>query len=133
MKGDGVEIPLDDHGGALFPYRRSGGVERVEGRTLVEEHGSLGVHVLAALLGAHRPAAKGDDPAPAVLDRDDQPFPEPVEQTAVAPADKAGRDGLLVGIALLPEIADETVPAVGGVAQPELVDRLGPDPAVGEI
>src|SRR5206468_12862936 len=97
------------------------------------EDGPLGIDVFAALVGAHRPAAEGDDPAPAVLYRDDQAVPEPVEEAPVAAAFEAGRNGFLVRIGLLPEVPYKSVPAVRRVAQAELFDRFGQDPALGEV
>src|SRR5207247_6808856 len=68
-----------------------------------------------------------------ILYRDDEAVTEPVEKAPVAPADQARRDDLLVGVALLPKVADQAVPAVRGVAQAELFDRFGEDPAVAEV
>src|SRR5439155_26485659 len=106
LKNDGVEIPLDDHRGALLSDGGAGGVERVQGGALVKEDRPLRIDVLAALVGANGPAAESDDPAPAVLYRDDEAVPEPIEGSPIAPADEAGGDSLVVGVPLLPEVAD---------------------------
>src|SRR5204862_1150399 len=127
------EIPFDDHGRVLLPDRGTGGVERVEGRALVEQDRPLGVDVFAALVGPHGPASEGDDPAAPVLYRDDQAVAEPVEEAPVAPADQARSHNLVVGVALLPEVADQAVPAVRGVPQAELVDRLRQDAPFREV
>ena len=133
VERDRVEVPLDDHRDALLPDGGAGGVQGVEGRALVEECCSLRVDVLPALVGAHRPASESDDPAAAVLYWDDQPVPEPVEDASVIPADQARGDGLVVRVALLPEVADKSVPAVRGITQPKLFHRFRVDPPVGDV
>src|SRR5207249_2490895 len=86
-----------------------------------------------AVEGDDRPVSESDDPAAAVLYWDDQPVPEPVEDASVIPADQARGDGLVVRVALLPEVADKSVPAVRGITQPELFHRFRLDPPVGDV
>src|SRR4029079_12569476 len=124
MRGDRVEVALDDHRGPFAPDRGPRDVERIERRALVEERRVRRGDVLGLLVGAHRPAAESDDLPARVLDRHDEPAAEPVVHTAVAGTQQAGGDPFGLGEALLLEVDEQPVPQLRRVAETELLDRL---------
>ena len=83
----------------------------------------------------HRPAAEGDDPAGAVVNRKHHPVAEPVvgDRDILAVDQKAGLDHLVGADALCRERIAEMKPLRGGVAERKALLHRGPEAAVGEI
>src|SRR5207249_6924045 len=131
--GDGVEVPLDDHRGALLSDRRARLVEAVQRGALIEQSGLGGIDVLALLIRAHGPAAEGDRPATPIADRDHQSVTEPVPQPVLVLEDQPGRDALVLAETFLLQVGKEAAALVRGVSDPEGVDRLLGDAALGQV
>src|SRR5439155_18772742 len=133
VAGDGVEVALDDHRRALLSDRRARLVEAVQRGALVEQRGLGGIDVLALLIRAHGPAAEGDRPATPIADRDHQSVTEPVPQPVLVLEDQPGRDALVLAETFLLQVGKEAAALVRGVADPEGVDRLLGDTALGQV
>src|SRR5258705_2759203 len=97
MCGDGVEVALDDHRGAILADRGARRVQRVKRGALVEERGVRRVDVLAGLVRAHRAAAEGDRATTTVADRHHESSAEPVVRAAIAGTQHPGDQPLLFG------------------------------------
>src|SRR5438105_13489824 len=131
MAGDRVEVPLDDHRGALLPDGRARPVEAVERRALVEQESLVGIDVFALLVVSHRTGAESDRPAAPVADGDEQAVPETVPETPVVLGDQTGRDGLVLAEALLSQVAEEALAVVRRGSGPAPISRPFGDAALG--
>ena len=87
---------------------------------LVEERRIAGIEVFRLGVGLQRPAAKGDDPAARVGDREHQPAAESVIglPALVAFLDQAGFQQFSVGEAALMQMRPRAPPVIGRIAQP---------------
>src|SRR2546429_4102772 len=133
MHRDRVEVALHDDRRPFLSDGRARGVERVECPALIEEVRLRRVDVLPALVRPHRPAAKGDDPAPAVLDRHHEAVTKAIPEPPFGLAGEAGRDRLLLAIPLPHQVRKKAVAKVRRVAKPEALDGVRTDASALEV
>ena len=100
----------------------------------MEEVGLGRVHVLGALVGAHRPPPEAEDAATAVADREHDPRAEAVVLLAFAPAlDEADAVQLADAEAGLLAADEDLVPGAGRVADAEGPQRLLAQSPLGQV
>ena len=117
MEGDGIHIPLRQDDPACLGL--FGDVQGEHVAALVVHRGVRGVEVLGGGV-VHHPATEADDLAPDVDDREHDPVPEPVIDPAVLIVHRqTGVQQVPLVIALLSQLLDQGVPAVGSKAQAE--------------
>ena len=102
---------------------------------LVEERGLRGIEIFRLGSGLHRPAAEGDDPARAVVDREHHPVAEPVVRHGdVFPVDEQARlDHRLGADPKARERVAEREALGRGETKPEALLNRGSKAAIGEI
>ena len=134
VAGHHVGVALDDHRPAALGDLPLGVVDAVEHVRLLVERRLGRVQVFRAVVVVEQLArAEPDHVAGQVLDRPQQPAPEPVDQRAGAGRlGQAGGVQLLGGEALLPQVLGERVPRVGGETAAVPLGGVAAEAALGE-
>jgi hypothetical protein len=134
MQGEDIGVPLDHDRAVGLGDRRFRLVDPIEQLALVEEVGLRRVHVLGALVVAHRPAAEAENAAAAVTDREHDASAETVVLAPVAVAlDEADAVQLLGAEAGLLAADEDLVPGAGRVADAEGAQSLLAEAALGQV
>ncbi len=131
-----VEVSLSHHGRAGGDDALAGPVKRVKVAGLVEQDRLGAVEVLGAVVGVQSPAAKGDNLAAGVQDREHQAVAEAVVVAALVALDhQPGGGELGVAHVFASRRPQQAVPSARGVAQAEAFDgivRKSPAAGVGQ-
>ncbi len=122
MTGHDVGVTLDDHRAGRLRDVLLRQVDAVEDLGLLVDRGLGGVEVLGPVVRLVELAGAEADDVPAdVADRPHQPAAEAVDGAAAALLGEAGEEQLLVAEALAAQEAREVVPALGAVADAEVL------------
>ena len=132
---DDVDIAFDDDDLAALVRGLAGAMVVEKQRALVEELGLRRIEVFRLGARLHRPAAEGDDPAGAVVDREHHPVAEAVvgHGDPLAVNKQAGLDHLIGADALGGQRVAQREALGRGVAERKALLRRGSEPAIGEI
>ena len=125
MRHEAVEVALDDDGAAPLPHRDPGHVEGVEHLALHVERSLRRVEVLG-LLARKRAAAEGHHAALDVTDGEQEPAAEAIVEAGpvLTGQDEPGLYQDVLADALPGHDAQQRVPALGRVAEPEALRHL---------
>ena len=135
MAGDHVRVSLDHQRPSALHHLRPRPLDPVQRAPLRIQLALGRVDVLRLLVGQQRPRPKPLNAPARVSDREHDPGAEAVVMAPalLAAQDQAGRLDLLDRIARLLTAEQDRVPGPRRAADPELGQRLGAQPAAGEV